>query len=293
MTTILEQLAATVGGIARTAGASVVRVGGRGRGSSGVIIAAGQVLTNAHNIHHDTISVTFADGRTTDGTITAVDIDGDLAVITVDTGDTPPLPWVSDGSIAAGSPVFAVAASGDGVRITFGLVSAMARAFRGPRGRRINGSIEHTAPMAPGSSGSALVDAEGRLVGLNTNRVGGGFYLAIPTDAALRARVERLGRGEEPRRPRLGIGLAPSGTARTLRQAVGLPERDGLLVRDVDPDSLAARAGILTGDLIVAAGGVATATVDALAANVSATSFELTLVRGTDERTVTVDLTAG
>ena len=79
-------------------------------------------------------------------------------------------------------------------------MSAVERAFRGPGGRRIAGSIEHTAPLAPGSSGGALLDADGRLVGLNTNRIGDGFYLALPADGALRERVDALGRGEEPKR---------------------------------------------------------------------------------------------
>ena len=99
----------------------------------------------------------------------------------------------------------------EGSRLTLGFVSGVARAFRGPRGRRISGSLEHTAPMAPGSSGSALVDGEGRLVGLNTNRVDGGFYLAIPTDAALRARVAALGRGETDRAAAPGRGPGACG----------------------------------------------------------------------------------
>ena len=63
-------------------------------------------------------------------------------------------------------------------------MSAVARAFRGPGGRRIAGSLEHTAPMAPGSSGGPIVDSEGRLLGLNTNRLGEGF-LQAPSEALL------------------------------------------------------------------------------------------------------------
>ena len=59
------------------------------------------------------------------------------------------------------------------------------RSFRGPRGRRITGSIEHVAPLLPGSSGGPIVNAEGRLLGLNTHRLGEGFYLAIPADETL------------------------------------------------------------------------------------------------------------
>jgi serine protease Do len=67
------------------------------------------------------------------------------------------------------------------------------RAFRGPRGRRITGSVEHTAPLGRGSSGGPVVSADGRLLGTNTNRLGDGFYLAIPADAELHEVLDGLG----------------------------------------------------------------------------------------------------
>ncbi len=85
-------------------------------------------------------------------------------------------------------------------------------------------------------------------------RVDGGSILAIAADASLRERVEALGRGETPKRARLGVAVAPPRVARRLRRAVGLPERDGVLVRAVEEGSAAERAGIERGDLIVAAG---------------------------------------
>ena len=174
--------------------------------------------------------------------------------------------------------------------MTFGLVSAVSRAFRGPGGRRIDGSVEHTAPLAPGSSGGPLLDATGRLVGLNTNRIGEGFYLALPADAALRGRVDALARGESPVRPRLGVAVAPSHVARRMRRSVGLPERDGVLVRGVEDGSLAAAAGIQSGDLIVEAGGKPVTDADDLFAALAAVEipFEVKIVRGADERTVKV-----
>jgi serine protease Do len=127
-------------------------------------------------------------------------------------------------------------------------------------------------------------------VGLNTNRLGEGFYLALPADAALKGRIDALGRGESVERPRLGIAVAPARVARRLRRSVGLPERDGVLVRGVEDESPAARAGIRDGDLIVEIGGTAVAEVDQLQ-EILATAempFEVKLVRGTDERTVSV-----
>src|SRR5919205_4099631 len=120
-----------------------------------------------------------------------------------------------------GTAVFALSnPGGRGLRVTFGFVSGVERSFRGPRGRRISGSLEHTAPLLPGSSGGPIVDAEGRLLGVNTNRLGEGFYLAIPADAGLRSRVDALSRGESVARPRLGVALAPAHVARRMRRAV-------------------------------------------------------------------------
>ncbi|MEA2619786.1 MAG: hypothetical protein QOC97_559 [Chloroflexota bacterium] len=286
----IEEIQTAVATIAEQVGPSVVGIG-RGTRGSGVVVASGKVLTNAHNLRGDEVTVTFADGRQTRGTVAGWDGDGDLAVIDVDTANAAAIEWGDGEGLAVGTAVFGAGAShGGGTRVTFGLVSAVARAFRGPGGRRIEGSVEHTAPLAPGSSGGGLLDAAGHLVGLNTNRIGEGFYLALPADAALRTRIDALSRGESPERPRLGVAVAPSHVARKMRRSVGLPERDGILVRGVEDDSLAAAAGIQAGDLIVEAGGKPIADADDLYAALASLEvpFEVKLVRGNDERTVQV-----
>src|SRR5580692_2858986 len=229
---ILDEIGASIKQLAAGAGSSVVGIGQRWGAGSGIVLGEGKVLTNAHNLRGDKVTVTFADGRTADGTVAGLDIDGDLAVINVDTGEVPALPWADDAAAELGTPVFALAnPAGRGLRVTFGFVSGVERTFRGPRGRRITGSLEHTAPLLPGSSGGPVLTAAGQLLGINTNRLGEGFYLAIPADAALRGRVEALGRGESAAPPRLGISIAPGHVARRLRQAVGLPDRVVLQVR--------------------------------------------------------------
>jgi serine protease Do len=288
--TAIEELQSAVGTIADRVGPSVVGIG-RGTRGSGVVFAQDKILTNAHNLRGDQVTVTFADGRRVIGTVAGFDADGDLAVISVETGSATPLEWADGEDLAVGRAVFGAAATHrGGTRVTFGLVSAIARAFRGPGGRQIEGSVEHTAPLAPGSSGGALLDADGRLVGLNTNRIGEGFYLALPANADLRARVDALGRGETPKRTRLGVAVAPSHIARRMRRSVGLPERDGLLVRGVEDGSLAADAGIEAGDLIVEAAGRPITDADELFAALGGAElpFDLKLVRGAEERTVRV-----
>src|SRR5688572_12668516 len=179
---VIAELQTAIGEVAERVGPSVVGIGSRQRGS-GFVVADGKVLTNAHNVRGDEVTVTFADGRSTRGRLAGIDVDGDLAVIDVDTAGVAALEWGDGSAVGPGTLVFGAAATqGGGARVTFGTVSAVARAFRGPGGRRIAGSLEHTAPMAPGSSGGPIVDTDGRLLGLNTNRLGEGFYLALPAD---------------------------------------------------------------------------------------------------------------
>jgi S1-C subfamily serine protease len=292
--TILDDIGASIRQLAEGAGPSVVGIGQRRGVGTGIVLGDGKVLTNAHNVRGDTVTVTFADGRAADGNVTGQDIDGDLAVIGVDTGGNPALPWADDAAAEIGTPVFALAnPGGHGLRVTFGFVSGIQRTFRGPRGRRITGSLEHTAPLLPGASGGPVLTAAGQLLGINTNRLGEGFYLAIPADQALQGRVGTLARGESAQPPRLGVAIAPNHVARRLRRAVGLPDTDGLLIRDVAEDSPAARAGIAQGDMIVAAAGHPIRTPDDLFDALQAApggTIELNLIRGTDELTIQVSL---
>jgi serine protease Do len=294
--TLLEEIEASVQSAAQRTGPAVVGLG-RGWGvGSGVVIAPGQVLTNAHNLRHDEVTVTFADGRREPGRVAGSDPDLDVAVIAVPTGEVEPVEFAADGEeVPIGRAILALGnPGGRGLRVTPGFVSATARSFRGPRGRRIAGAIEHTAPLPRGSSGGPLLDAEGRLLGINTVRVDGGLILAIPADGALRQRIEALGRGEAPSRARLGVAIAPPRVARRLRRAVGLPERDGVLVRAVEDDSPAQAAGLERGDLIVAVAERQIDRVDvlyeALDAARASGQLELTILRGTDERTVQVSV---
>jgi serine protease Do len=295
MSTIAD-LQETIAGAAGRVGPAVVGFGrGWGRGS-GVVTGAGRVLTNAHNLRGTDVTVNFADGRREQGAVAGADPDFDLAVVRVDTGSVEPVEW-DPGAVAAeiGTPVVALAnRGGRGLRATLGFVSSAGRDIRGPRGRTVKGCIEHTAPLPRGSGGGPLVDAAGRLLGLNTIRLEGGLIVAIPAGEELAARAERLWSGAAERRVRLGVALAPPRTARRMRRAVGLPERDGVLVRSVADGSPAAAAGIQEGDLIVSVAGRPLERIDALYEALDAAGpgdrLELGVVRGTEERDITVEL---
>ena len=288
---VLEDIGARIGALGEGLGPSIVGLArGSGRGS-GVVIGDGRVLTAAHAVRDDEVALVFAGGRREQGALAGVDPDADLAVVAVDTAEAPPVAWPSAGTPppALGAPVVALAnPGGRGLRVTLGFVSAADRSFRGPRGRRIEGAIEHPAALPRGSSGGPVVDLDGRLAGINALRREGGLILAVPAGATERERIEALGRGEgrEPRR--LGVAVAPPHVARRLRRAVGLPERDGVLVRAIEPQSPAERAGLERGDLLTVAAGRPLDSVDVLYRVLDEAPGDrrlgVTIVRGTEER---------
>lgn len=300
---LLEQIQPTVAGIAERVGPTVVGLPGRRRpGGCGVVIARDTVLTVVHALpgaQPAVVDVAFGDGRRAEGRVGGQDADLGIAIVHVETGDAAPLDLAAAGSAPGlGAPVLALAdPGGRGLRVTFGLVTAAEAGFRGPRGRRIAGAIEHSAPLPRGSSGGPLVDLEGRLLGLNSVRRDGGLILAVPADAQLRERAAGLAGGQSVAPRRLGVAVAPPALARRMRRAVGLPEREGLLVHAVEDASPAASAGLQRGDLLVAAQGrdlgagteQLYAALDALETGGTLT---LRVVRGTDERDVAVDFGA-
>lgn len=267
-------------------GDAVVTVG---RGS-GVVIGSGHVLTNAHNLHPDP-AVRFADGRRAPADVVGVDADGDLAVLSTDTGEVAPAPLADDAPPLGRAVVALARPRRRGLTATIGSISAVDVAFRGPGGRPVRGAVEHSARMPRGSSGGPVVDAAGRVVAIDTHRRSDGFYVAVPMSDRLRQRIEQLTQGISPKRARLGVAVAPAPVAGRLREAVGLAPRDGLLVREVEQGSPADAAGIATGDLLVAVDGRALTNPDMLHdALTDATTLVFTVVRGDDEREVSVDL---
>jgi serine protease Do len=284
----LGELSDAVAEVIAAVSPSVVGVG---RAGSGVVVAPGLVVTNAHNLRGET-EVSFGDSRVAVASVVGADVEGDLAVLAVDTGASPALDW-AERAPALGHVVIGLSRPGGrGVRAGAGFISGLGLSFRGPGGSTVTGALEHGAPLVPGSSGGPLVDSDGRLVGINTHREGEGFYLALSAGAALKERVEALKRGEAPRRARLGVALAPPKVARHLRHAVGLPERDGLLVHAVEPEGPAGRAGVRRGDLIVSLAGQPVGSIEELATVLGsigdAGTADLAVVRGVEELSISV-----
>lgn len=222
---------------------------------SGVIIDAenGYVLTNHHVVDNaDEIVVTLSDRRRLDATLIGGDEGTDVALLKVDARDLTQIEVGDSDSLEVGDFVVAIGNPfGLGQTVTSGIVSALGRS-----GLNIEGYedfIQTDASINPGNSGGALIDLDGRLVGINTaiiapagGNVGIGF--AIPANMVKEVMAQLLEYGEV-RRGRLGIFIQD--VTPELSDALDLDVKDGAVVTQVEPDSPAEHAGIEAGDVIV------------------------------------------
>jgi serine protease Do len=289
MMSALSQAGAELGELAARLAPAVAGFG-RGAYGSGVVIAQDRVLTLADAVRDEAVEVAFGDGRRASGRILARDRARGVALLDVPTGDAPALPWRPAGDAATiGLAVVALANPwGAGLHAAAGHVSSVGRA----RGRSAgSGALEHTAPLPRGSAGGPLVDLDGRLVGLSALRHDPGLVVALVVDEAGQDRIAALAAGAAPA-PALGVGVVEGRVAARMRRAVGLPARDGLLVRSVAAGSAAERAGIEPGDLIVSLAGSAVSRAGdvhrALDGVAAAAEVEVLALRGADERRTTV-----
>jgi S1-C subfamily serine protease len=230
------------------AGRAVVAVNARPRfASSGVVWRPGIVVTAEHAIRRrDEIGITLPDGRTTSATLAGRDAGTDIAVLKLAENGTPPATFGSPETLKPGQVVLAIGRSPDsGVNATMGIMSAVGGPWRSWRGGQIDRYLRLDLTLYPASSGGAVVDTAGRVLGISTSALSRIAGLAVPASTVNRVLDELLRTGHVSR-GYLGLGLHP----------VALPDGStGMIVLSAEPDGPAARAGVLIGDILVALAG--------------------------------------
>jgi serine protease DegQ len=239
---------------------------------SGVIVAPeGYVLTNHHVIDGaDDIELVLADGRELHATLRGADPESDLAVLKVQGDHLPAITFGSMDKLQVGDVVLAIGNPfGFGNTVTLGIVSALGRNHLGIN--RFEDFIQTDAAINPGSSGGALVDTGGNLVGINStifSQSGGsmGIGFAIPVSLARSVLAQIIKEGEVTRG---WLGVEPQAITREAAQALALARTDGVLVRALQRGGPADKAGIQVRDVVVEIGGKATPDVPQLLARIA------------------------
>jgi len=254
---------------------------------SGVIVSAdGYVLTNHHVIDGaDDIEVVLADGREYHARIKGVDPESDLAVLKTDGNDLPTITFGTTDGLQVGDVVLAIGNPfGFGNTVTLGIVSALGRNHLGIN--RFEDFIQTDAAINPGNSGGALVDTAGNLIGVNStifSQSGGsmGIGFAIPVSLARTVLSQIIKDGVVTRG---WLGVEPQALTREVAQALALARTDGVLVRALQPDGPADRAGIQVRDVVVEIAGKPTPDVPQLLARIAelapGSNAKIRVVRG-------------
>ncbi len=270
----------------------------RGMGSGVIVSPDGYILTNNHVVRDaDKVKVMFIDGRKVDAEIIGTDAKTDIAVIKVKENNLTPIELgdseqlrVGEWVIAIGSPLSENLAH----TVTAGIVSAKGRSNL--RLADYEDFIQTDAAINPGNSGGALINLDGKLVGINTaiaTQSGGfqGIGFAVPINMA-RAVMDAL--IEHGKVVRGWLGIYIQDIDETMAQAMDLPRSGGALVSDVTEDGPAAKAGLKAGDVILKLDGEPVKNVTQLrneiASRAPGSKVELTIYRDGKEKTIAVEL---
>jgi S1-C subfamily serine protease len=238
-----------------------------GTGSGVIVTPDGYLLTNQHVVHRAArVSITLTTGDKVEARVIAEDASTDLAVLRARTSSLPAVSLLTKGGPRVGQLVVAIGNPlGFEATVSAGVISAHGRTLRGADGRLIEGVVQHTAPLNPGNSGGPLVDARGRVVGINTAIIAAaqGIGFAVPASTAEWVISEVLTNGRV-RRAYLGIAGRTRRLDRRLVRALTLPSDSALEIVAREPDTPAANSDLRVGDIILAAQSQDIGSVDGL-----------------------------
>jgi S1-C subfamily serine protease len=229
---------------------AVVAIHGRRRiPSSGVIWAPGTVVTASHTVTRDEdISLTLPDGGTAGATLAGRDPTTDIAVLRTDASLTP-VERADDSSLQVGRLVLAVGRPGPEVTASLGIISAVGGEWRTWQGGRVDRFVRLDLSVYDGFSGGPLVEAGGRILGLNTSGLTRASAVSLPVVTVDRIAGE-LARKGHVSRGYLGLAVQPVKLPETLRRKPGRGGAVGLVIINLEPGGPAERAGLLLGDII-------------------------------------------
>ena len=252
LTSLSNDLAATV----ESVGSGVVRVEARNRlPASGIIWSPDGVIVTAHHVveRQDNIKVGLPDNQSVPAVLVGRDHTIDLAVLRVPAKDLTAPTWAEPDSLRVGNLMLALGRPGRSVRATMGILSALGNSWHTPAGGALDRYLQSDVTMYPGFSGGPMVDAAGRILGVNSSALlRGGAALTIPTPTVRRI-VETLLAHGRVKRGYLGVGAQPIQLPETFAKQLG--QETGLLLVLVESDSPAEKAGLFLGDTIVSLAG--------------------------------------
>jgi S1-C subfamily serine protease len=256
MENALVALSNELAGAVERAGKSVVAVNARPRvASSGVHWRQGVIVTAEHTVKHDEeITIAIPGGGSLPATLVGRDPGTDLAVLKVDNLTNPVADFAQD-SVQPGNLALALGRSPDsGVNATMGVISAVSGSWRTWRGGMIDQYIRLDLTLYPGSSGGAVINTQGQVLGVATSGLSRIAGLAVPISTVNRVVDELLAKGHISR-GYLGIGLQPIAIPDALAKQLKLSGPAGVIVLSVEPGGPSERAGLLIGDILVALDG--------------------------------------
>jgi len=295
MAEVLTEFSTALSGAVEAGGRYTVRIEARRRlPASGVIWSPDGVILTAHHVVEwdSNITIGLPDGRAVPAHLVGRDPATDLAVLRLDaaasSGSLVAAPLNGDEHLRVGHLVLALGRPGRTVQATLGIVSALGQAWRTMGGGEIDRYLQTDTAMYPGFSGGPLVDAAGRVLGINSSALLRGISLTVPVSTVRRLAETLLAHGHVPR-GHLGVKVQP--VRLPSASAAQLGQDTGVLLLSVEPGSPAERGGLLLGDTIVTLDGQPIRDIDDLMAILTGdrvgSSVSVRVLRGGEVRDLT------